>query len=98
MKTFKKIILEDLKAQNLDSIAKKIKSITLQTYSMGSTLHVSTSGLTDSERTTLKNVLEEYQDGHFNGMEDIYEYKKGAQKKERTAKYVNLQNTPEASL
>ena len=37
----------------------------------------------------MKNLLDAYQDGYFNGHEDIYEYRKGV-KKARSAKYSFL--------
>jgi hypothetical protein len=93
MKTFKKIILDDLKAQGLSGISQKVKSITYHKYSGGSSVTVEAQNLQDEERETLKKILSNYEDGTFNPMEDIYEYKKSLVKKERTAKYVFLNNT-----
>ena len=92
MKTFKSIILGDLKAQGLHSIAQKIKSITYQSYSGGDSVRVKALNLFKSEREALKVILSTYEEGNFNAMEDIYEYKKGPTQKERTAKYVFLDN------
>ena len=93
MKTFKKIILDDLKTTNLKNLALKIKSITYQTYAGGNSVNVNTVDLSESEREQLNAFLKGYQQGTFNGIEDIYENKKGGSKKERTTKFIFLNNT-----
>lgn len=87
-KTFKKIILDDLKSQGLHSIVKKIKSIKYETFSMGDSVDVKAVNLTKTERTKLESILREYQHGSFDGMTDCYNYEKSS--KERSAKYVHL--------
>lgn len=89
-KTFKKLILDDIKARGLDHIAKKVTSIKYKSFSGGDSVDVSIKNAWKSERETLKNLLDEYHDGHFNGMIDCYEYKET--NKARTAKYVHYQN------
>lgn len=84
--TFKKLILEDLKSQGLNAIAKKIKSITQK-----SSVRVLALDLTKAERDTLESILNEYKAGYFDGMTDCYVYKKASSKKPRTAQYVFLE-------
>lgn len=93
MKTFKKIILDDLKKQKLHNIAAKIKSIKYKSYSGGDSVDVDAVNLFKTERETLEKILREYQDGQFDGMNDIYNYDSNKSEKERTAKYVFLHNT-----
>jgi hypothetical protein len=90
--TFKKLILEELKAKGHHAIAGKIKSIKYRSFSMGDAVDVSAVNLWKSEREILEDLLSEYRAGSFNSMEDMYEYKKGPDKKPRTAKYVHLDN------
>ena len=93
MKTFKKIILDDLKKQKLTGIVAKIKSIKYKSYSGGDSVDVDAVDLLKSERETLEKILREYQDGQFDGMNDIYNCDSERSTKERTAKYVFLHNT-----
>lgn len=91
-KTFKKIILDDLKAQGLLSIVHKVRSIQYRTFTGGDSVDVYTVNLTASERDTLERILGEYRQGTFNGMQDIYEYRDTKPTKERLAKFVSLNN------
>ncbi len=91
-KTFKKIILDDLKEQGLHRIVNKITSIKYKSYSGGCSVDVKTVNLFKTDREILKNILDQYKDGDFNSMEDIYEYRKDGPVKERYAKYVFLNN------
>lgn len=86
--TFKKIILDDLKAQGLQVIAAKINSIRYETFSMGSAVRVEARNLFKRERETLERILREYQHGSFDGMTDCYNYEES--KKPRSAKWVTL--------
>lgn len=95
-KTFKSSLKEDFK--NHPSIWKKIKSVRYETYSGGCSLRVSAVDLLKDEREIVEKILEEYQDGHFNSMEDIYEYKKEGTKKERSVKYAFLNNDFSAEM
>jgi hypothetical protein len=94
--TFKKLILDNLKAMNRQDIAKKINSITYRSYSMGDSVDVRATDLGKEQRETLEALLNEYQDGHFDGMQDLYVYNRTVNKP-RTAKYVHLVHefTPE---
>lgn len=89
-KTFKKIILDDLKSQKLHSIVAKIKSIKYDSFSMGDSVDVTAVNLTKTEREKLESILREYQHGSFDGMTDCYNYSKSS--KERSAKYVHLRH------
>lgn len=89
---FKKLILDDLKKQGLTEIIKKIKSIRYKSYSGGDSVRVQTLDLWKGERETLKGILEQYQEGSFDGMNDIYINKQGPSEKARTAKYIFLEN------
>jgi len=84
--TFKKLILDELKQKGLTSIVKKIKSVRYSTYAGGSSLDVTIIDPTKTEREALKPIVEQYQAGHFNGMEDIYEYREV--KTARSVKYA----------
>jgi hypothetical protein len=94
--TFKKLILDNLKAMNRQDISKKITSITYRSYSMGDSVTVYAFDLGREQRETLERLLDEYQDGHFDGMQDMYVYSRTVNKP-RTAKYVHLRHefTPE---
>lgn len=96
-RTFKKIILEDLNKRGLDLIAKKIKSITYETFSMGNAVRVQALDLFKSERETLNKVLSEYEYGRFDAMTD-YAYSERDESKERQAKYITLNNSFSKSL
>lgn len=87
-KTFKKIILDDLKAQGRADIVKKIKSIRYESYSGGDSVSVQAENLFKTDRDFLSSLLKEYQHGFFDGMNDIYNYVRS--EKERSAKYVFL--------
>lgn len=92
MKTFKKIILDDMKANGLAELTKKIKSIKYQSYSGGDSVRVQGMDLLKHEREALEKLLEDYQEGRFDGMQDMYIPKTSTTTKERTAKYVFLDN------
>ena len=96
MKTFKKIILDDLKAQGLDRIACKIKSITHEHYANGNTLRVSTWVISQGDRTVLQSILNEYKEGYFDGMTDSYVRKPCT--KERSAMFIDLITPNEENL
>lgn len=87
--TFKKLILDDLKSQGRKDIADKIKSITYDTYAGGDAVRVKAYDLGKEQREFLYSLLREYQDGHFDGMQDLYIYDK-TNSKARTAKYVQF--------
>lgn len=89
--TFKKLIMDELKSKGLHSIANKIYSIKYETYSGGDSVRVYTTNLFKTERKTLDAILDCYQDGDFDGMNDLYTHRKG-QARVRTAKYVMLNN------
>jgi hypothetical protein len=90
MKTFKKMIMKDLK--NHPNIREKITSIRYRSFSMGDAVDVDAINLHKEEREILESILNEYEAGYFDGMTDMYEYKRGPSTKERTAKYVHLHN------
>ncbi len=88
--TFKKLILDELKADGHLNIVKKIKSIRYQSFSMGNAVDVSSIDLNKIERRTLEKVLAGYKSGYFDSMQDLYVY--GKSSKVRSAKYVSLHN------
>lgn len=90
MKTFKKIILDDLKAQGLGHIAAKITSIRYRAFAGGDSVDVSAVNLVKAEREKLEGILREYQYGKFDGMQDLYEYDREPATKSRQAKFVSL--------
>lgn len=92
MRTFKKLILDDLKSQGLERIIPHIKSVTHDKYSGGSSLNVSTLDLLKTDREKLSKLLDAYKQGDFNGMTDSYEHRED-NGKERKAKFVFLRNT-----
>lgn len=87
--TFKKLILDDLKKQGRGDIAVKITSIKHKVYSGGDSVTVHANDLGKEQREYLETLLDQYQDGHFDSMQDMYVYSKN-QNKPRTAKYVSL--------
>jgi len=89
-KTFKKIILDDIKAQGWGHLIKKITSIRYKSYSMGCSVDVDCLDCSKHEREFLKTLLDRYQYGHFDGMTDCYEYSNKRTDVERQAKYVFL--------
>ncbi len=61
--------------------------VTSKTYSGGDSVNVSyIATLTTPKQEEVEALLSKYEGGHFNGMEDIYEYKSGAG--ELTTKYL----------
>ncbi len=85
--TWKKMILNDLKAQGFSTIAAKIKSIT----SDHNSVNVRSENLFKAERETLEGILREYQSGRFDGMTDSYVYD-DTHSKPRTCRFVFLRN------
>ncbi len=92
MKTFKKILFDDLKARGLEHIIPKIKSVRHEKYSGGSSLRVQSLDLFKADRAALWAVIREYEMGTFDGMQDMYVYDSDKPKKERTVKYAFLAN------
>lgn len=92
MKTFKKLILDDMKKMGLAHAVENVKSIRYRSFAGGNAVDVETVNLFKSDREKLEALLWDYQAGHFDGMQDMYEYKSGPAVKERTAKYVHLRN------
>lgn len=89
----KTVILKGLKAQGLDSIAAKIKSVKKSVYSMGSSLDIKTLDLTPSESETLRAYVKQFQYGTFDGMTDYYDNKPKDQVSEvMSFKYVHVVN------
>jgi hypothetical protein len=88
MKSFKSILLDDLKSQGLTGIVKKIKSVT-STYSSA---RVRTIDLLASEREKLEAICNKYVEGHFDGMIDLYEYDRDKVKQARMFRYVFVSN------
>jgi len=90
MKTFKKIILGDLRAQGLGHIAAKITRVRHRVYSGGSSVRVTATDLLRPDRDKLTSVLADYKDGYYDGMTKHYQPRTDSTGKERTAKYVFL--------
>jgi len=61
-------IRAELKRNNIQA------RVTCKSYSMGSSVTIRTHNLPPHAYTALKAFCDQYQYGHFNGMEDIYEY------------------------
>jgi hypothetical protein len=62
-------------------------SVTSETFSMGNSVSVD---WTDGpEYEEIESIVEGYQYGHFNGMEDIYEYKENRDPDKPSAKYTH---------
>lgn len=92
MKTFKKIILDDLRKAGKEAIIKKIVSIRYESYSGGSSVRVCTKNLFKTDREYLDAFLDRYEYGSFDGMTDSYNYDNRRLDVERQAKYVFLEN------
>lgn len=90
-KTFKKIILDDMKANGLGHLVPKIKSIRYESYSMGSSVRVKSLDLFKEEKAAMESLLAKYQYGHFDGMQDLYEIS-NSRDDIRQAKFVFLNN------
>lgn len=82
--------MTELKEKGLVLIASKIVSITYQSYTGGDSVRVKAFGLSDEETSTLKNILNQYQEGSFDSMQDLYTYSAAA--RVRGAKHVFLSN------
>ncbi len=63
-----KAIRTELKKNNIAA------RVTCQSYSGGDSVRVATVDLPPHTVDAIKTFAEQYQQGHFNGMEDIYEY------------------------
>lgn len=94
MKTAKTIILTALKKSELAYLASKVKSVKKDSYTR---LRIKTENMFNKERDLFNAFLEQFRDGHFDGMYDIYEYKKEGVNSECSFKYVFVENkfTPE---
>lgn len=92
MRTFKKILFADLKAAGLGDLIKKIKSVRTSSYSGGSSASISCKDLFAQEREQLKAVAGKYQYGHFDGMQDLYEYSNSNKDLEVQYKFVFVEN------
>ncbi|MBA3754838.1 MAG: hypothetical protein H0X02_00785 [Nitrosomonas sp.] len=90
--TFKKLILDDLKAQGYADIAKKITSVKYNSFSGGDSVDVAALNLFKSERAVLEALLDQYQYGTFDAYTDCAGTKKNTHNKPRRAKYVHLRN------
>lgn len=88
--TFKKLILDDLKAQGRKDIADKIRRIRYSSFAGGDAVDVYAVDLFKNEREFLSKLLKEYEPGYFDGMTDCYYYNTEKSTKPRTAKYVHL--------
>ncbi len=93
--TLKKLILDELKALNLKVIVSKVKSITVKRYSGGSSLNIRTENLTQEEHDLLNSITAKYEYGTFDGMQDLYTYKKESH--ELAVKYVLIHNEQKAA-
>ena len=87
MKTFKSLILSDLKTSGNHSIAAKITSIRYRSFAGGDAVDVEIIDPTPSERLILSALCDEYENSSFCGMTDMAFPKES--KKERSAKYVH---------
>ena len=87
-KTFKKIILDDLKVLNRQDIIKKITSIVAD----HSSVKVRTKNLFKTQRDWFDAYLHKYEMGHFDGMTDCYEYNNRRDDVERQVRFVFLDN------
>jgi hypothetical protein len=90
----KKMVLDALKAEGLEHLAKKIKSIRKDNNS----LRVEGVNLFKSEREALDRFLGRYEHGTFNGMIDLYEYDREKPQQPLMFKYVFLSNEFEAAI
>jgi len=89
MKTIPKtVILKDLNARGLQTIVRKINSISKS----GGSVNVATTNLFASEYSVLQSVLDTYTSGSFDGMQDMYVYD-NKPKKEFSVKYLFIRNT-----
>lgn len=89
-KSFKKLILDELKESDFSSVVKKIKSIRSKSYSGGSSLDVDAVDLNKKERDYLDSIVKSYQYGSFDSMNDIYVYSEKENRRPKTVKYAFL--------
>lgn len=88
MKTFKKILITELKDKGLSRIVSCIKSVRID----GNSARVVTVDLFKQDREILKGILEQYEKGSFDGMTDCYNFDNSKPKKEVMFMYVFLEN------
>ena len=88
MATFKKILKDILKERGLSTISSKIVSVKTEANSA----RVRTLNLFKSERETLEKILGEFEQGHFDGMQDLYVYSREESKHAVSFKYIFLNN------
>lgn len=86
--TFKKIFLSELKAAGRKDIAAKVKSVRTDHNSVT----IETIDLFKSDREFVETLLSKYKMGHFNGMNDSYEYDNRRTDVARQYMYVFLNN------
>jgi len=90
MKTFKKIILDDLKARGLIGLAKKIKSIRYETFSMGDAVRITAYDMTESQRGKLTEFVDRYKKTDFNSMDDSTTFRKERADVERRTHFITI--------
>ena len=89
MKTFKAFLRNELKQRGLSRIATRIKSVTTDNNSV----RVMTIDLFRQDRELLQSILDEYTQGSFDGMQDMYIYDSSKESKEFSFKYAFLNNS-----
>lgn len=89
MKTFKSLILSDLKTSGNLSVALKIKSIKYKSFAGGDSVSIKIVDPTPAERETIKALAEEYKNSSFDSMIDLSFPKES--KKPRSAKFVHIE-------
>lgn len=95
--TFKKLILDELKAAGLSLIASKITSIRFKSYAGGCSVNVTAKDCVKEEREQLEKIVDNYQECDFDGMQDLQTYRINKASHPFRAKYafVRYENTPE---
>lgn len=86
--TFKKILLNELKAAGRKDIAAKIKSVRCDHNSA----RVETTDLFKADREYVETILSKYRKGHFDGMTDSYVYDNRRTDVDRQFMYIFLNN------
>lgn len=86
-----KMIRQRLKAQGI------VGSVTSDNYSMGSSVNVYVNDQPPAVKAQIEGYANQFQYGHFNGMEDIYEYSNSRQDIPQ-AKFVFVNNQMSAEL
>lgn len=74
--SFKKVLFAELKEKGLERIISHITSVTTERYSGGSSARVRTRDLFADDREALEKIVDGYQHGSFDGMQDLYTYQK----------------------